>query len=192
MSDNPEKDVYDVLNELWRKELESEGLIKLPEDLAQKLKEYIGSLKHYLKVSDKETLSAEIKEAAIEAISKLVKELFELRLRKILRHVLNNTQPENLFQFEMRFYPNLLKLIQDYREDVEEMATAVAYQDWEQVKSRYEVVSFLKDVDQIVGPNLEVYGPFKAGDVASLPAETARNLELASVVRIIKVLEPRI
>ncbi len=192
MSDNPEKAVYDVLNELWRKELESEDLIKLPEDLAQKLREYIGSIKHYLKVSDKETLSAEIKEATVEAVSSLVKELFELRLRKILRHALNNTQPENLFRFEMRFYPSLLKLIQDYRENVEEMAAAIAYQDWEQVKTRYEVVSFLKDVDQIIGPNLEVYGPFKAGDVAALPEETARNLELAAVVRIIRVLEPKI
>lgn len=192
MSSNPEKDVYEMLTELWRRELESEGLIKLPEDLIQKLKEYIGSMKHYLKVSDRESVSAEIREAAVKATSRLVKELFELRLRKILRHALNNTQPENLFQFEMKLYSNLLKLIQGHRENVEEMAEAMAYQDWVQMKSRYEIVSFLKDVDQLVGPNLEVYGPFKAGDVATLPEETARNLELAAIVRIIKILEPKI
>ncbi|MCX8187578.1 MAG: hypothetical protein N3F65_03100 [Nitrososphaeria archaeon] len=192
MSDNHEKDVYELLIELWRNELESEGLTKLPDGLVQKLKEYIGGIKHYLKVSDKEALSTEIREAAVKATSRLVRELFEFRLRKILRCALNNMQPENLIQFERRLYPGFLKLINEYRESVEEIAEAMAYQDWEQIRARHEVVSFLKDVDQIVGPDLEVYGPFKAGDVAALPEETARNLELAAVVRIIKILEPKV
>jgi len=192
MAENPEKDVYEMLKELWRKEVESEGLAKLPDDLSQKLREYIGSIKHYLKVSDKETLSAEIKEAAANAVVRLVEDIFELRLRKILRYALNNQAPESLYNFEFEFYPSLLKLIQDYRESVREMATAVAYQDWAQIKSQYELVCFLKDVEQIIGSDLKVYGPFKAGDLAVLPPENARNLELANVIRIIRVLEPRL
>ncbi len=192
MANDPEKDVYEILNDIWRKENEEEGLAKLPEDLAEKLREYVGSIKHYLKVSDKETLSAEIREAAANAVTKLVQEIFELRLRKILRHVLRNEVPENLYGFELKFYPNMLKLIQDYRDAVQEMATAAAYQDWEQIRSKYEVVCFLKDVSQIVGPDLKVYGPFKAGDIATLPLENARNLEMANIVRIVKVLEPKL
>jgi len=192
MTDDPEKDVYDLLNDIWRKEIEEEQPVKLPEDLAEKLREYVGSIKHYLKVSDKETLSAELREAAANTVIKLVKEIFELRLRKIIRAALRNEIPENLYGFELRFCPNLLKLLQDYRDSVREMATAAAYQDWEQIRSRYEVVCFLKDVSQIVGPNLEVYGPFKRGDIATLPLENARNLELSNIVRIIKVLEPRL
>ena len=192
MANDPEKDVYEILNDIWRKENEEEGLAKLPEDLAEKLREYVGSIKHYLKVSDKETLSAEIREAAANAITKLVQEIFELRLRKILRYVLRNEVPENLYGFELKFYPNMLKLIQDYRDAVREMATAAAYQDWEQIRSKYEVVCFLKDVSQIVGPDLKVYGPFKAGDIATLPLENARNLEMANIVRIVKVLEPKL
>ena len=192
MTDDPEKDVYDLLNDIWRKEIEEEQPVKLPEDLAEKLREYVGSIKHYLKVSDKETLSAELREAAANTVIKLVKEIFELRLRKIIRAALRNEIPENLYGFELRFCPNLLKLLQDYRDSVREMATAAAYQDWEQIRSKYEVVCFLKDVSQIVGPNLEVYGPFKTGDIATLPLENARNLELSNIVRIIKVLEPRL
>jgi len=192
MANDPEKDVYEILNDIWRKENEEEELAKLPEDLAEKLREYVGSIKHYLKVSDKETLSAEIREAAANAVTRLVQEIFELRLRKILRYVLRNEVPENLYGFELKFYPNMLKLIQDYRDAVREMATAAAYQDWEQIRSKYEVVCFLKDVSQIVGPNLKVYGPFKAGDIATLPLENARNLEMANIVRIVKVLEPKL
>ena len=192
MANDPEKDVYEILNDIWRKENEEEGLAKLPEDLAEKLREYVGSIKHYLKVSDKETLSAEIREAAANAVTKLVQEIFELRLRKILRYVLRNEVPENLYGFELKFYPNMLKLIQDYRDAVREMATAAAYQDWEQIRSKYEVVCFLKDVSQIVGSDLKVYGPFKAGDIATLPLENARNLEMANIVRIVKVLEPKL
>jgi len=192
MADDPGRDVYDLLNEVWRREVEGEELARLPDDLAERLREYMGSIKHYLKVSDRETLSAELREAAANTIMRLLEEVFELRLRKIIRLALRNEVPENLYGFELRFCHDLIKLIQDYRDSVRAVATAAAYQDWEQIRSRYEVVCFLKDVSQIVGPNLEVYGPFKAGDLATLPLECARNLQLSNIVRIIKVLEPRL
>ncbi len=192
MAKNPEKDIYEELNEIWLREAESEGLAKLPEDLSEKLREYVGSIKNYLKVSDRETLSAEIREAAANVIVKLVREIFELRLRKIVRNILRNEIPENLFGFELSFYSNAIKLVKDYRDKVREMATAVAYQDWQEIKAKHEVVYFLKDVSQIVGPNLKVYGPFKAGDIAALPVENARSLEIAGVVMVVKVLEPKL
>ena len=192
MSEDPEKDVYEELNEIWLREVESEDLSKLPDDLAEKLREYVGSIKHYLKVLDKEALSSEIREAAANAVIKLVQEIFELRLRKITRKILRGEIPENLFGFELSFYSNAVRLFQDYREKVKEMATAVAYQNWEEIKTKNEVVYFLKEVSQIVGPNLEVYGPFKPGDIATLPVENARSLEMAGTVRVIKVLEPKL
>ena len=43
-------------------------------------------------------------------------------------------------------------------------------------KSRSIVVRFLKPIDQIVGSDLEKYGPFDAEDVATLPFENATAL----------------
>jgi DNA replication factor GINS len=38
------------------------------------------------------------------------------------------------------------------------------------------VIRFLKPIDQIVGSDLEKYGPFDAEDVATLPFENATAL----------------
>jgi len=43
-------------------------------------------------------------------------------------------------------------------------------------KTKSLVVRFLKEVDQIVGADLEKYGPFKSEDVATLPYDNAQAL----------------
>ena len=53
-------------------------------------------------------------------------------------------------------------------------------------KTKSTVVRFLKEMDQLVGADLEKYGPFKAEDVATLPYENAQALiakKLAAKVR---------
>ncbi|MCD6312918.1 MAG: DNA replication complex GINS family protein [Thaumarchaeota archaeon] len=192
MLSNPEEDVYEALMNVWRQEKGEEKPSKLPDDLAEKLRGYIGSIKHYLKVSDRSSLTSEFREAAVEAVTRLVREIFELRLRKLLESALKEEGLENLFMFERRIYPSLVSLIKEYRENVEELVAAAAYQDWEKLSSKYELVCFLKDVPQFVGSDLEIYGPYKAGDLATLPPENARNLELANIVRPIRVLQPKL
>jgi len=192
MLSNPEEDVYEALMNVWRQEKGEEKPSKLPDDLAEKLRGYIGSIKHYLKVSDRSSLTSELREAAVEAVTRLVREIFELRLRKLLESALKEEGLENLFMFERRIYPSLVSLIKEYRENVEELVAAAAYQDWEKLSSKYELVCFLKDVPQFVGSDLEIYGPYKAGDLATLPPENARNLELANIVRPIRVLQPKL
>lgn len=192
MSSNPEKNAYEALMNVWRQERSEEKLSKLPDDFTETLRGYIGSMKHYLKVSDKSSLASRLREAAVEAVTRLVKESFELRLRKLLESALKEEKLENLFMFERRIYPRLVSLIKEYRENVEELVAAAAYQDWEKLSSKYELVCFLKDVPQFIGFDLEVYGPFKAGDLAALPPENARNLELANAVRLIRVLQPKL
>ena len=48
-------------------------------------------------------------------------------------------------------------------------------------KTKSIVVRFLKEVDQIVGADLEKYGPFKTEDVATLPYENAHALILKNM-----------
>jgi len=43
-------------------------------------------------------------------------------------------------------------------------------------KTKLLVVRFLKEMDQIVGADLEKYGPFKSEDVATLPYDNAQAL----------------
>lgn len=43
-------------------------------------------------------------------------------------------------------------------------------------KTRLVVVRFLQDIDEIVGADLEKYGPFKSEDIATVPYENAQAL----------------
>ncbi|MEM1655085.1 MAG: hypothetical protein QXU12_04915 [Nitrososphaerota archaeon] len=176
--------------EAWRLEKGERDLARLPENLLEDIRKYIGSLKHQLRVSDKGTLTSELKEVFLEAVMSVVRELFELRLRKLIGAAVEEKPVENLLEFERRIYPRLVSLIKEYRDYVKELIEAVAYQNWERMPSKYELVCFLKDTPEFIGIDLESYGPFKAGDLAALPPENARNLELAGIVRVIKVLQP--
>ena len=182
--------IYELLTTLWRRERESEGLVKLPEDFARRVQEYVGSVKHYLKVSDRQSLSYELKRAELEAVTSLLNELFGLRLRKILNLVLQEGSPENLFDFESRIYLNLLESVKEYRRRVRELTVSVAYRDWREIKSILVPVYFLKEHGKIITPDRRVYGPFKPGDIAVLPPENAKILEMKDVVRVLRVLEP--
>ncbi|OYT68095.1 MAG: hypothetical protein B6U65_00400 [Candidatus Wolframiiraptor sp. EX4484-121] len=190
MDESSGQSIYELLTTLWRRERESEGLVKLPEDFARRVQEYVGSVKHYLKVSDRQSLSYELKRAELEAVTSLLNELFGLRLRKILNLVLQEGSPENLFDFESRIYLNLLESVKEYRRRVRELMVSVAYRDWREIKSILVPVYFLKEHGKIVTPDRRAYGPFKPGDIAVLPPENAKILEMKDVVRVLRVLEP--
>jgi DNA replication factor GINS len=49
-------------------------------------------------------------------------------------------------------------------------------------KTKTTVVRFLKEVDQIVGVDLEKYGPFKSEDIATIPYDNAQALIAKNVV----------
>ena len=190
MDEGSGQSIYELLTTLWRRERESGELVKLPEDFAQRIQEYIGSVKHYLKVSDRQSLSYELKMAELEAVTSLLNELFRLRLRKILNLVLQESSPENLFDFESRIYLNLLESVKEYRRRVGELMVSVAYRDWREIKSNLIPVYFLREHEKIVGPDRKTYGPFKPGDIAVLPPENVKILEVRNIVRVLRVLEP--
>ena len=49
-------------------------------------------------------------------------------------------------------------------------------------KTKSVVVRFLKEMDQIVGADLEKYGPFKTEDIATIPYENAQALMAKKIV----------
>ena len=185
-----EGELYELLYELWIKEKEDSGLVELPKELEARIRDYVAQAKAYLKVSDKRSISARLREAELKMVKRLAEGLFTLRLEKILRYVMNGEVPENLYSHEHKLYESLRRTVAEYRERIQAMVEAAAYPDWRPIESRYELVSFLQDFPQIVGEDLETYGPFKRGDIAVLPPGNVRALESRGVVRRIRVGEP--
>ncbi len=187
-----ETGLYELLYELWMKERESSGLIALPKDLEGMIRDYVAQAKAYLRVSDKKSLSARLREAELQAVKKLAEELFTLRMEKIVKHAKEGRPSENLYGPEHQLYESLRRAITEYRERVKTLVEAAAYPDWRPIEARYELVAFLQDFPQIVGEDLETYGPFRKGDIAVLPPGNARALESRGVVRRIRVGEPAV
>jgi DNA replication factor GINS len=48
-------------------------------------------------------------------------------------------------------------------------------------KTKKVVIRFLTDVDEIIGADLEKYGPFKSEDIATIPYENAQALIIKNV-----------
>jgi len=185
-------EVYELLIGLWRAERESRELAELPEKLEKLLREYVARAKAYLKVSDKHSLTAGLREAELRAVIQLAERLFELRTEKIVRAAMCGEVPENLYGFEHTLYSDLRRLLTDHRERVRTLTQVIAYKDWKPIEAGYELVCFLTDFPQIVGEDLKTYGPFKSGDIASLPPGNARALLMRGVVRRLRVLEPEL
>jgi len=184
--------VYELLTELWRLEKSSPNLCKLPEDLEDRLREYISKTRSYLKVSDKRSLTASLREEELEAVRRLAGELFEMRMRKIIRAALKGESLENLYGFERRFYAETHREIEEHKEKIRELTSITLYRSWKPIPSRYVVVCFQRDFPQIVGQDLKTYGPFKRGDIVSLPGENAQTLLLRGVVKKLTVSSPEV
>ncbi|MEM0274856.1 MAG: hypothetical protein QXE67_01210 [Nitrososphaerota archaeon] len=182
--------VYELILELWKIENSIEELSKLPEDLEDKLREYFSQVKNYLRVSDRKTLSASLKEAELEATAKLVQSLFEVRLKKILKAVESGVYPETLYSFEKILYFSLYRLISDFKRNVEAIITTAMYSNWKVIETELDVVCFNQDIPQIVGEDLKMYGPFKKGDIAVLPKSNAQSLTVRGVANRILIMSP--
>jgi len=57
----------------------------------------------------------------------------------------------------------------------------------EKHKTKSITVRFLKEMDQIVGADLEKYGPFRSEDVATIPFENAQALIAKNIVMKIRI-----
>jgi len=187
-----EVSIYELVYELWRIENSTDELGKLPEGFEEKLREYFSRLKSYLRISDKMMLSTSLREAEVEAVSKLVKSLFEIRLAKIIRAVESGTYPETMSGFEKNIYMSLHRILTEHRKYVESIIMATSYSGWNIIESNYDVVCFQQDFPQIVGEDLKTYGPFKKGDIAVLPKANAQTLVVKGLVYRITIMTPEL
>jgi DNA replication factor GINS len=107
-------------------------------------------------------------EAAVRAeAAKAVAALISIRLKKILWDVQQGRSPQRLLAEEER-------LIAPIRRMLEAQAKPSA---------RYVVVVFLDKFPAMSTSEFKQIGPFNKGDLAKLPAEDARDLEVKGIVK---------
>ena len=172
MSGSKEIDIR-LLYGIVLRETENEAIQEVDHNLYTLISEFIGKLKK----EEYDNIEAKIKEKLVDIITNLTSILLNMRLEKA----------KNL---ETMDFSNLLdeeKFVLDGEEEIRERTELILSATLngkikllesisQNHKTKSIAVRFLKEVDQIVGADLEKYGPFKTEDVATLPYENASAL----------------
>ncbi len=200
MADNEVVFTYETLYELLRREKNKEELQEIEEKFYEEalnyLKEkqdlYDDTLKKddLFSVGERESLHTQINN-----IRKLLKDFYDKRERKIIDMAINAVKINKnvidttaLLNTEKELYEKIISMLENFRKDVllkvlmlrqptiEERKTETKEEIPEEKKDKIKMVKFKESVEQFVGKNLELYGPFSAEDEAKLPSEIAQIL----------------
>ena len=172
---------YQTLYETWKKEKESSELQPLQKGFYTEASAFLRAKKDEAQMLDERSLRAKLLEKQRARAHRLLKDLVEIRSKKICYVVLNGEAPSrDLLTSEEESIVNDLTSVKD---ELDGLLRAVLSGRPPHVtklrvgeRHRRVMVRFLQDIPSIVGPNTRTYGPFKAEDIATLPAENAESL----------------
>lgn len=150
--------MYREIRKVWFAEQKEEALQPLGDNFFENATRYLKQLEN-MREGVHELVEVKMKRA-----NYMLKDLIELRLEKIILNTITNVPLYNeaLIREEKCVYnalKNLLTVKENRLEELEE--------------GNFLVVRVLVDLPEIVGVDLQTYGPFKAEDVATLPRENA-------------------
>jgi DNA replication factor GINS len=180
--------MYDEIYEAWRKERESMELQVLSNEFYERLVGYVRQLKQEGRMLDKESVKAKLLGSELTNVEKMITELVHARLRKVLDKLRNGERVSEtaLAAEERRLCGDVLSLPESFGAFLSGILQGRLI-NIEESAPRFRVVRFLSEIPAFVGVDMKTYGPFKTGDVASLPAENAKGLMDRDVVASVEV-----
>lgn len=163
--------MYKILLDALMDELSESNLSQLPSDFYINVQAYLHSLKD--KLEEASEVDARLIEAEARLASEIVSTIVALRLRKILKHILNgeSNPPKNLLDVELEAYEKIYAAIGDFISLAEKFASLE-----KGVLAKKILVRFIREVPAFVGVDLKTYGPFKPEDIANIPLINAEAL----------------
>ena len=172
MSESNPIDINSLHNTVLR-ETENDSLLEIKPNFYRNLSDFIGNLRK----QEFEGVENKIKETMIEMATELTSLLIHIRLEKISS---SNDYDIGYLLDEEKF---ILDAEEQKRERTEMILSATINgksKFLESIsqnhKTKTVVLRILQNVDEIVGADLEKYGPFKPEDIATLPYENAQAL----------------
>ena len=206
MADKEVNITYESLFEILRLEKNREELQKLSETFFQDVVDYLKEKQAMLENEKKNSVLSfddeKKNERQIFNIKSFIKEIYEKRERKIISLALNKSRTSSsiidssaLLPEEKMLFDELVCLLNKARNDIvfnilnaklpdfNILDKAVSKEPAEQEQKKEGtaiktdmLIRFIHPVPRFVGPELEIYGPFEAEDIAKLPAEIANVL----------------
>ncbi len=155
------------------RETENDSILETDPGFYRDLSEFIGNLRK----QEFDGVESKIKDTMIEMATELASLLLRTRLEKVTKS--SDAQFDNLLDEE--------KFILDSQEEQSERTEMILSATIngksklleslaQNHKTKKVVIRFLQGVDELVGADLEKYGPFKTEDIATVPYENAQAL----------------
>jgi DNA replication factor GINS len=184
-------DRYSRLLDAWRSERHESGLQPLPEGFFADMSDYTSRLREQTRMLDRGSMRGRIALKERDNAERMLRELFQLRLRKIVVSELDGTAiaPTILAPEEKRLQAELRRLLADHSDRLKSilMGRAPQVEARPSPRSGLKVVRFLKALPAIIGIDMKTYGPFKPEDVASIPEENAENLIRRGIAKEVEI-----
>lgn len=181
--------MYSELYSAWQREIESSALQPLPPDFFARLSDYLTRIKEEcMAAQDRTTVKASLLERERQYVNRIVKELLEIRFRKLEKTFdAGQKLPDLLTSEEAGIFAGLIPIADAYRKFVEGLLQGEKLKAKQEISHKIVALRFLKSVPAIIGSDLQTYGPFLAEDVASVPVDNAKILVKQGFAEIIEV-----
>lgn len=176
--------MYSELYKAWKSEKTSPSPEPLPKDFYQRVASYLKSLQEDTQSSDAHNIQGRLITREREIAGRLLDELRETRLRKILENAKNGISlaEDQLTEEEQTLAKTIGNSLRGFNENQIQKKDAPS-----STLIDLAVVRFLQDIPEIVGVDLKIYGPYKKEDVGSLPTQNAHALVKQGAAKLIEV-----
>ena len=172
MSESSQIDI-NSLHHIVLRETESDSILEIDPNFYRNLSDFIGNLRK----QEFDGVENKIKDNMIEMAIELTSLLIRIRLEKISKS--SNLEISHLLDEEKFIFDSQ----ENEQERIEMIISAIINGKSKFLeslaqnhKTKKVVIRFLNEVDEIVGADLEKYGPFKPEDIATIPYENAQAL----------------
>lgn len=177
--------MYADLYKAWKAEKTTENPQELPGDFYKRAIGYLQGLEDDSAASDTRTIQGSLLVNEKEVAQRLLEELKQARLRKIVNAAREGgpVSTQGLTEEEKTLVERFNESLSSYK-DREKSKQAVSTSE---DLTELSIVRFLGDVPEIVGVDLRIYGPYKKEDVGSLPHQNAQALIKEGLAKLIDV-----
>ncbi len=183
MSETIETNINSLYLTILR-ETGNDSVQELPPNFYRLISNFIGKLKR----EEYDGLEAKVKDELIRIATELIESLLSIRLDKITKT--NSIDYTNLLD-EEKFILDSENELRERREMILSATLNGKSKLLESISQKHKtksvVVRFQKEIGQIVGADLEKYGPFRSEDIATIPFENAQALIAKNIVMKVRI-----
>ncbi len=174
--------MYDELYEAWKQEKESADLQTLSKDFYIRLTEYVKRLREETRMMDRKTMRGQLLQRELKNAKRMIQDIVRLRFKKALEStIIGKDSIMDTLTTEEKTYGKMLSSVELYRDFLKgllkgNLGGSLPPRIDEEEKPKRLLVRFVQEIPAIIGSDMKEYGPFRAEDIATLPAENAKIL----------------